>query len=350
MSVPVRRVAAGLFAATLAALAAGAPAGGPRDPYEAAVRRIERGDLDGARAALRDETKPAEVLRVLIDRRFEPLWDELETATGGPRGAVEREIAAVVERRAAEPRSLDPVVRQLAALRAAGRAAEAVAVGESVLPQLPGADPAFDDLGAQTPWFLDRFAFALADVGRMNEAHATLTAAGGQGERWGAYVVDNVSQMLSGGWLLAMDAKPQEALEHAAEAYQRSYNTFGYMVTVVCARAQLDAAAGDQVAMQRTLRELRRNRSNYPAAYQISLHCVGRTDEARELMIWRLETERHRLDALQELQDFAAPRYVPPFEQRVDEVRRAVRDDPEVRALVERYGRIRSWDLASLVL
>jgi hypothetical protein len=349
MTARVRRVAAGLFAAALAALAAGAPAIAQRDPYERAVRRIERNDIDGARAALANVTDANEVLYVLVDRRFEPLWDEFETATGGPRGAIERKLADIVEKRATEPRSLNLVVRQMAALRAAGRAAEAVALGESVLPQLAGADPAFDDL-RDVPWFLDRFAFALADAGRMNEAHATLAAASAQGERWGAYVVDNVSQMLSGAWLLALDGKPQEALESAAEAYQRSFNTYVYMVDIVCARAQLDPAEGDQVAMERTLRELRRSRSYYPLAYQRALECVGRTDEARELMIWRLETERHRIDALQDLQDLAAPRYVPPFEQRIDEVRRAVRDDPEVRALAERYGRIRSWDIASLVL
>jgi hypothetical protein len=127
-----------------------------------AVRRarrfVEAGQRSKARTVLEGVTHVDDLLTVAQDRRFEPLWPDLET--DGRFAWVklaEAELAAEQARMKAEPSILQPVSEAMASLRALGRHDEAVALGEAYAARLRKGET-FTDADDQRAWMLNSLA------------------------------------------------------------------------------------------------------------------------------------------------------------------------------------------------
>jgi hypothetical protein len=313
-----------------------------------ALLRIEAGDADGARAALATVWRAGDVVDVLIDRRFEPLWAEIEAAGSADLGAaLERARAEARDLAAEEPRSLEPVLYELGALRQAGRAAEAVALGRTVRPRLVDAvAPAYDDIPLYEDAILNALAFALVDLGEMSEAHGALRQAEGDdrplmGGRVRA-ASGSPTQAINAAVLLLWDGRFREAARRVS-GIRREQLTDAGLRSLLAVRACAAAQLGNEAEVAARLAELETDREANLEALHLALLCADRQDALAALTIWRLETEQHRLPALRTLQVYAPPPRTPSFKATLDARLAALRARPDVAAAAERVGRIESW-------
>jgi hypothetical protein len=314
-----------------------------------ALLRLEGGDAAGARAVLAEVWRATDVIDVLIDRRFEPLWGELEA--GGFAdvvAAVERARAHAAVQAAANPRSLGPVLLQMSALRQAGRAGEAAEMGRAARRQLTRARQQYDDVPAFADPLANVLAQALSDAGAVDRAHDVLREAEGDDPRLMAGRLRsssaNPNQALNAAVLLLWDAQPAEARRRVAGIGRRELTPAGWLQLLAiraCAAAQL----GDAEEVAARLAELERGRSTSVEALHMALMCADRLDAAAALTIERLGIENERLPALRMLQIYAAPAHTPPFKATLDIRLAALRARPDVAAAVERVGRVRSWGI-----
>jgi hypothetical protein len=315
-----------------------------------ALLRIEDGDVAGARAALAGVWRAGDVVDVLIDRRFEPLWAELEAAgAADAAAAVERARAEAVALALEHPRSLEPALFEMGALRQAGRAAEAAAIGRAARQHfVSAAQPAYDDALSYKIVILNLLATALTDMGETAEALGAIRAAGEvDAPLRGGRVrgpSEDASQALNAALLLVWDGQARDARRRLSGVSRSRLSDFGVLQAQAlraCAAAQL----GDEAELAERLAELERARDDNVEALHLALMCADRLDDAAALTLWRLETEKHRLGALRMLQVYRAPARTPAYKATLDARLAALRERPDVAAAAERVGRIMSWEL-----
>jgi tetratricopeptide (TPR) repeat protein len=316
-------------------------------PQSFDVRRAlllaEAGDLDAARARLSGLTKPGSMIEVLIDRRYEPLWEDFVALHGmDAHAAAEIEVADTAALMEAHPDHLEPIVAHMLALLTAGRPEEAVEIGQRLRAELAsGEAQRYSDVDEEANWVLNALGYALEAAGDRRQARVVLRAAASQNEDG---VTGNVSQAINSALGLVREGRGAEALRALDRVDISRVADYGQMFLLevrACAAAQAgqtadaDAVIGEMLA---------RWNDNAYATLQ-ALLCAERIDEAAALMVRQLETVSERAGALLRLQVFDPP----PFETdyalmlrgRFDEVR----NHPDVRAAAERYGRILTWNV-----
>jgi len=287
-------------------------------------------------AALSDTLKPVTSPRILVavavDRRFEPVWRELQADNRFDWAAVaEAEVARLRKSAADQPRRLEIVVELMGALRLIGRAEEAIKVGEAARDRLT--DPkAFDDQADNANWLHNELAYAYSDVERAAEAEAAFHASIAAGDAQG----DRISQRVNWAAYLVRQGRGAEALPVLDQIGDGDGSPYGLLWREsgrVCALASNDRAKADAL-MDRIAPRWDDN----PSAIGRALLCLDRIDEAADLLVKRLRSERHRDTAL--LAAVAGPR--PPkgdYEVRMRQRREAVLAKPEVIKALDTYGR-----------
>ncbi|RYY44956.1 MAG: hypothetical protein EOP59_05295 [Sphingomonadales bacterium] len=255
------------------------------------ARRLARGDVENARAALPAVLDPDDLLKMLVERRFAPLWADIERISAG---TLEPQRVAFVHKvrqgHAAAP-NMASAIRLAYALDVTGGRAEGIALLAKSL-----ADP-----GLASP---ERFeestaAVRLADMrnaaGETSERLVTgplraLLAKGSPEAAQGLWnVVPNLAQ-----WLIVYD-KPAEALalldryvpdvdgldSPAAQAY--------FVALRGCAQLRKGQADGQQV-LDRVIRD-------YPGnggAIKIAATCGNDRKVLRERILALMEDEQAR--------------------------------------------------------
>jgi hypothetical protein len=322
-----------------------------------ALRRAEAGDHEGAEATLSDVRASYSFVSVMIDRRFQRLWPQLE-ARGwlDARTAVEREVAEAEALRAANPRRLEAVKLHLSALRRAGRPAEAVAAGAAAQDAIVnGRRDVYDDAPHQANWVLDEIARSLDAIGEAEEARRLRVVAAVQEEDAEA---DNVSQLLNSAAELVMNGEPAEAV-HRTEALgpdQTSLFGWGVLLQIrACGYAQL----GEAEALEAALDAIDALGDDAFGTAMVAHLCADRPDRAAATLIARLKSRQTRADTLIGIQRLAryrptnaaqSPATPPPSEirSRINTGYADVRDRPDVRLAIFAAGRILDWDVAAL--
>lgn len=196
----------------------------------------------------------------------------------------------------------------------------------------------YDDLSRQWPWILDIRARAFAASGHYEEALALLRRAAEESK------ADRVSHALNLANFLTVLNQPQAALTAMPPLEEAS--SYGRAVAA-SVRVKAAAELGDPAALQAALDDLLANTQQYPAVRQRALIVAGKEDEAAATLLARLADPDERTDALVELQHYLDD----PAPARTTEWRareQAVRDRPEVRQAIDRYGRIRSYPLPGI--
>ena len=287
------------------------------------------GDMTRAGAVLDRASSPHVLMAVAQDRRFAPLWPDMEAAGRFDwRKVLETALAKAVEQSSREPANLKRVAYHIDHLRSLGRWDEAIAVGAPVVARLQAGE-AFDDVELSGPMLVTIQAAALSETGRFDEADALL-AKGVTEER--------LTQNLARGALQLVLDRPAEVLRTVDAADASIASPFGQMwldELRVCAHHQL----GDEAAARKALDKLRKAWRDNPSALSGALLCLGREDEAAELMIRRLRDPALRGDALEAFRDARPPPVVTPRNAALDARRRALVARPDVTAVLQQYGR-----------
>lgn len=298
-----------------------------------ALRRVIRGERDLARAPIQRVTDPHSIVAMRADKRFDGLIDP-QAWSYDVGLAARRWVERLRHDAASTPDRLAPRVQLSYALLTTGMHDELFALVDETIAAITGAAPGeqpFADLEEQV-WLLNNRAIALRRLGRHEEALAELERASRLTEDGGV----NVSQALNLGQFRCLMGRPEQALEAIGRAGEMS--GYGKMVETSvrhCAALQLgDAAAADEA-----LAYLRAHRDDGQIVYLESLLTAGRLDTAKEIVIGLLDSVEDRADALAWLQDYRIGEPFP-FDRESRANRKALIARPDVRAAIERVGRI----------
>ncbi|WP_132999663.1 tetratricopeptide repeat protein [Luteimonas arsenica] len=300
-----------------------------------ALMRADRGDHDGARAALAGVTSATVITWLRSDRRFDALIKR-DDPRYEPRKAAAAEVDTLRGRAAGSPSSL-ALQRELAySLLVAGRPGEALALAEQAL-----ADPGrFDDTD-DLHWMANQRAIALRRLSRTDEALAALTAAAAMDESGQA----NVSQTLNLGTLLVDMERPEQAL--AAIARVDGMSGYGLLVqSMVRLRAYRQMGRDDDAAIW--LQRIRDGRDEGTILHLEALLLAGHEDEAANWLAELLDDPDRRAEALAWCQDYLGSE---PLAGRVPlrEARASLLARSDVLAAVNAVGRIEDTGIHDIV-
>lgn len=266
---------------------------------EAIEGLIARGRADEARRYVAQMLDPTTIVEMLVDRRYQPLWPDLE-ARAGPGGvtAATNLLEAIVMARAGKPADLSLLQAQMAVLRVLNRPAEAAALAYALLRDMKaverGGEPMF--------WLADLRAAALAEAGRLDAAERLLAQVVALGldkhPELISLAINRVGHLSNYGRAetalraaTALDAKAA----HRSSAYGRMW----ILQARSCAAVRL--RRGDEATA--TLGAIAASKAANPAAYMKTLLCHDRLDEAETVAIERLADPDQRGAMLRAFQD-----------------------------------------------
>ena len=298
--------------------------------------QVARGETDAARAALARIGTASSLVKVLADRRYDALIDrdapQFDLARAGQARVADLRARAILA-----PDVLETQVELVAALLSIGEDADALALVDEIVANATAADagqhPGYRDTNEQLPWAYNYAATALVRLGRHDDAVDYLRRGTGMDESG----VPNVSQTLNLGQLYNNLGRHEEALE-TVENVVANMSTIGHMVQ---ANARLRAAldTGDREGADAAMAFVRANRDESPGILLESLVEAGDLDEAAAEVIAMLESPEDRADALDMLQPYAEGPALP-GEKRYNDNWRRLENRADVKAAVERVGRI----------
>lgn len=301
--------------------------------YQLALQRVIRGERDLARATVRRVAEPYSIMAMRIDKRFDGLVDR-ESWSFDVGLAARRWVERLRQDSASTPDRLEPRVQLSYAMLTAGMHDELFALVDETIATItdaaPGKQP-FVDLEQQA-WLMNNRAIALRRLGRHEEALAELERASHLTE----HGESNVSQSLNLGQFRCLLGRPEQALEAIARA--GDMNGYGKMVEASvrhCAALQLGDAAGAKKA----LAYLEAHRDDGQLTYLEGLLNETRLDAAADVLVDLLDSVEERTDALELVQAYEASEPFP-FNRKRDANLKALIARPEVRAAIDRVGRI----------
>jgi tetratricopeptide (TPR) repeat protein len=272
---------------------------------------------------------------LLVDRRYMPLWPELEAKAGpGLKRQLTDELQSLEAAHRSRPGHPSLVKSLVDALRSAGRPADAATFAAPVTADMQRVGRIQGDAF----WTVNAQAYALAEAGRLDEADALMRRllALGVNEH-----PDLVSMAINRSAILLDYGRPGEALKavEQAEAYgEEAVSAYGRMwmeQVRTCALRTLGRTAEADLSLKR----VGEGRRDNPAAYTSALLCHGRLDDVEQAILDRLADPSEReamLAALQDYQVSQSPAHTATMLERF----RSVRDRPRVRGAIERVGRI----------
>jgi tetratricopeptide (TPR) repeat protein len=273
---------------------------------------------------------------VLADRRYDALIDRDAPQFDLVRAGQAR-VADLRARAILSPDVLETQVELVAALLSIGENEDALALVDEIVASATaakaGKHPGYRDAKDQLPWAYNYAATALVRLGR-HDAAVDYLRRGTMLDESGA---PNVSQTLNLGQLYNNLGRHEEALD-TVDSVVANMSTIGRMVQ---ANARLRAAldTGDRQGADAAMAFLRANRDESPGILFESLVEAGDLDEAAAEVIAMLESPEDRAEALAMLQPFAEGPDLP-GEKRYNDHWRRLEDRDDVKAAVERVGRI----------
>jgi tetratricopeptide (TPR) repeat protein len=305
--------------------------------FELLTSYVERGEDEKARDVAARLNSPNLVAALRFDKRFERLG-----AIASAKGFAltqQKELAWARQLVVDHPQLLEAANQLANVLIDMGEFDEALHVAETALARTedPAALP-FEDLEDHLHWLHDLQARALFRLGRYDDAVAAETAALETSEN------DDVSHHVNLGIVLLSLDRPAEALAVLDKAGSGSH--FGKMA-VEQARACAHALLGNETEFERSLDYLKSYKNDGFNALLTAMLCDNRLDEIAPLLIEQIETPDTRTNALLDLQDFTIRPNLTAFETEMERRKQSLLTRPDVRATIERHGRILSWPAVS---
>jgi hypothetical protein len=304
------------------------------------LRLLDKGRAAEANDVAARVTDVYVLIAMRADRRFDRIV-EANAAQFDIGAAADRQLHALQAAADKAPRSLRLKSDVIGALLARQRYDAALAAADSILQDIRSTnfpEKLYEDLGDEQSGFLNLRALALLRVGRFEEALAQLTAASQLHEKYSG----NVDQLINLGGFYCSLERPNDALS-SLRSLSAGTSPFGAMQLEL---VRLDAYAQlkDARQMARSLEYLRAHRADAPAAYGDALLVVNQQDRAAADLVGRLLDPELRQEALLGVQDFA-PAPGTPRDRELDARGRALLTRPEVRAAIDKVGRVASYPL-----
>ncbi len=302
---------------------------------------LARGQTDAALKTAAAITGAKTLIRMQIDKRFDPVVSGNPAAFDPARAAKQQVIEAqtLVD---SNPTRLKAVLALAEAYLTIDRIDDMLTLTESALAKaLPadGSKSAYIDAEDEVIWIMDYRQRALVRARRFDEAVALQQRAARRPERGGL----NVSQAINLGNLLYGLERPKEALASISEIADRNVSDYGALAlreVAVCAAAQL----GDTAAVQRGLSQMKERASEGFGPYSTALLCANDFDSAAKLHIDSLADESKRADALALLQRYSWETPVTAFEIELQTRKNKVLERPDVKDAIYSVGRLMTWN------
>lgn len=313
------------------------PFGDPGFRWQTLARLLlAAGDDAQARLVARDIVGTRPIINMLIDRRYDPLIDDARRNID-LRAALEHDLTVVRSLAVQHPNRLDGQLQIATDLLALGQAEEALQVLDAALVRAasPRADGArFENQDEWLNWAHDYRALALFELGRTDDAIASLRRAARQPESGGV----NVSQTINLAEMLLRAGRPQEALAQLVDLDQEDLSPYGWM-NANYVRACASHELGDSAQANLIAASMRARASDSRRVMRFMELCVGDQARAAEIYIAALEDPLDRGRALWDAQRFERPVLTPFGERMVAAFDRMI-ERPDVRDAIDRHGRM----------
>ena len=301
---------------------------------------LKRGDTAQARALLALKPGPGAMVRLAVDKRYAALWPDLSAAVNsGFKDSIAGEVAEAERAAKAAPEDFAAAKRYVTALRMVGEPEKAVAAGRALADRKnlieASGDPAF--------WFVNEYAYALADAGQVDAALARFDGILALGVEANPVLV---SQVINRAEVLASQGRSAEALAAYAEAdqkYSDKASLFGKMwiwAGEACALRELNRA-DEANAFDAKLAE---HPDENHGAITDAAACRGDVAAIEKQLLARLDDPIDRDQALAGFIQFRQPKHVPPIAAKREAVMKAARSSPAVQAKFKEYGRAVTFD------
>lgn len=294
----------------------------------------KRGRLDEAQPVIAALVNPVSLVRLAIDRRYQPLWPGLEARLGpGADLADAMFIAAAEAVLAKAPQSIIARAGVAEALNIASKEPEALARIADI-----GATPdALARMGERELWAISLKANLLADAGRTDAALAALDAVAALPA---ASHPNTAAFRIIAADMAEEAGRHDEALRRVAAIDAKGLNPYGVQALAsirVCALARAGRTAEAAAAAASLPPGWTADGNN--RAVQAALACAGNLNAAAAVLIRRLEVDDSRDDALFELQPFLIADRAAAPDRATKAALRALKARPDVKAAFARLGR-----------
>ena len=303
--------------------------------------RLEQGDEAQARDYAASLVTPTSLLPLLLLKRYDAL-----VPPGADRLARLRETVAAYDRQTLDVMGTEPdatrILQRAHFLRSVGRERDAYALLEPHTRDVA----ATVEADGQGMWLINEAVYALLSLGRSDDAVRLM-------ERLVARPVaenaDLIGPYINHSIVLLEAGRPAEALAYATTLerdHSQFANDYGKMwiaASIVCSLAALDRGA----EATPTLERLRSGFDDNPGALTRALLCLNDLDGVEAVVIRRLESEDPQSMVLS-LQNYAhSPEAVTGLSPLFERLQ-AVRERPDVRAALERVGRLLDLPLSRI--
>lgn len=297
--------------------------------------RLEKGDLAGAKEAASAVVTISSVVAMRIDKRFDAITSS-DPSHFDIDVAFARDLAASRAAAAAAPDKLEGINQTATDLIITGKPADALAMLDKAIAEshlTEGKSQPFSDYADQINWTENNRAIALRNLGRIDESLEQLAKAATKSENGSP----NVSQSINLAEAYNAAGRPKDALEAVGDIGTPSpYGRMALEYARACAHAQLHDDAG----LGKSFEYIKAHVADAPAVYTDASICANDLDGAARAYIAAIEDPLQRTTALYYFQNFVRPTQREPMA--AENYRRLllVRDRADVRAVIEKYGRI----------
>jgi tetratricopeptide (TPR) repeat protein len=310
--------------------------------YQLSLALLERHDDANAALVAGEIRSTIYLVRMRSDQRFDGI-----VAHDPGHFDVAASLTAEIEKyrflAAGSPRKLEGAAAYADILITANRTSDALDVLDKVIAQAtaaPGSSASFDDYDDQMRWIFNQRGRALFILGKAVESDDAFKSAA----QFAEYGRPNASQTLNRAAERVDFDKPDEALAIVAELIPDNLSDYGRMVLYkveACAASQ----RGDDAAVARDIAFLKEHADTAPSNLLDALLCADDTDGAAQALTEQLRNPIDRGEALLAMQDYIVPDHETPFDRKLRIRRSALRDRPDVAAVIASVGHVASYPI-----
>lgn len=298
---------------------------------------LKRGDVGQARIVYRDITSSMTLIRMASDKRFDAITQG-DANTVDISSAINTELVKVRTLVEATPRKLKTTNRLAAMLLYRNQSEEALNILDAAIEKVRagGSDP-FDDMNEYN-WTLNERAWALKQLGRIDEAISEEARAARKAENGGT----NVSQLINLAGTYNDAKRPKDALLTLEDLDFGRTSPYGQMEALsvkACAYAQLD----NRAKYTEIIEQMRSKGTASPSRLIDAELCGKNIEAAAKRMIAALENTEERSEMLVAVQDYLPSRGRNAHQAELESRFKTLIARPDVQAALSKVGRVGTY-------
>ncbi len=306
---------------------------------------VADGNTEQAKEIAKTFTLPSTYISLRVDKRYRA-YTEADPAHFNLKALTDKHIDITRAKLKAHPRQAEGVVYLMLNLIDANRLPEALALGDDAIARAakaPPGKPAFDDMDDQWHWLLNTRTRVLEKLGRDAESEASQIKSRDESL---SEKRDTVSQRINLGDFYYEHDRPQEALVQVSDMAEGSSSSYGLMAAEevrACAYVQLNEPAN----LAKSLDYIRAHAADGYGPTRSALLCANDLDGLAAITIARLDDPLLRNDTLRLWQTYRPEAYPTAVRTQMRQRAAAFVAREDVKAAIERYGYIDTYDIFS---